>query len=131
MSSMTQQNKKTIFEFWNRFTTSQKWLFFIIFSILIAGTLPLITLIFIGMLPTITIILTDMKNTSKIIIVGSCNIAGVLVYLIKIFDNFSFEYALMLSTNILNLIVMFGSAALGLIMYRELPNLFIFLAHAS
>lgn len=83
------------------------------------------------MLPTFTILLTDPKNSSKLIIVGCFNLAGVFVYILDIIGNFSITHAFIIVSNIFNLIIMLSSAAIGLIVYSELPNLFLFFSRIS
>lgn len=101
---------------------------------LIIGTismLPAVIVIFIGMLPTLTVLITDIKNTNKLIIVGGFNLSGVFMYILNVANNFTIDHAFFLICNIFNLIVMFGSAAIGLIIYCELPNFFTFISKIS
>lgn len=114
-----------------RLSTFQKWCTLITFLILIAVTLPFNIVLLIGMLPTFTILLTDPKNSSKLIIVGCFNLAGVFVYILDIIGNFSITHAFIIVSNIFNLIIMLSSAAIGLIVYSELPNLFLFFSRIS
>lgn len=83
------------------------------------------------MLPTLTILITDPKNTNKLVVVGCFNLAGVFMYILNIAGNFTIQNALFLISNIFNLIIMLGSAALGLILYCEIPNMFIFISKVS
>ena len=123
-----------------RFTTTntkpvlsptKKWLLFLCLFVIIVTTLPICVVLLIGMLPTITIMITDAKNTNKLIIVGGFNMAGVFIYLMNIINHFSVREAFFILSDVFNLIIMLGSAALGLVIYCELPNLFIFISKAS
>ena len=99
--------------------------------LLILTSLPIVVILLIGLLPTLTILLTDPKNTQKAIIVGSFNLAGVFIYLVNILNSYSVRDAFFVFSDIFNLIVMLGSAALGLIIYAELPNLVIWIYKAT
>ncbi len=114
-----------------KMSTFQKWCTVITFLIVIFATLPFNIVLLIGMLPTFTILLTDPKNSSKLIIVGCFNLAGVFVYILDIIGNFSITHAFIIVGNIFNLIIMLSSAAFGLIVYSELPNLFLFFSRIS
>ncbi len=105
----------------------------LLFGLIIAtiSMLPAIIVIFIGMLPTLTVSITDVKNTNKLIIIGGFNLSGVFMYILNIINNFTVDHALFLISNIFNLIIMFGSAAIGLIIYCELPNFFVFISKIS
>ena len=109
----------------------QKLLFFFGLFILIFTALPAVIVILIGLLPTITVILTDSKNTSKLTVVGCFNLAGVFICLFNIFNQFSVTNAFSILGNIFNMIIMLGSAALGVILYFELPNIFVMFSKLS
>lgn len=112
-------------------STPRKWL---IFAILISGViiaLPFAIILLIGLLPTLTVLFTDSKNTQKIIIIGCFNMAGVFIYLMGVMHDYSIGGAVNIIKDIFNLIIMLGSAGLGLILYCELPNLFIFFSQIS
>lgn len=112
-------------------SVSRKILLFFFLGILAIITLPAFLLLLIGLLPTITILITDTKNVYKLIIVGAFNLAGVFMYLIGVLSEFTFEHTLAVLSNIFNLVIMFGSAAIGFIIYMEIPNLFLFLHKIS
>jgi hypothetical protein len=57
--------------------------------------------------------------------------AGVTFYVFSIINHYGFDGANDLSNNIFHLIVMLGFAGVGLLVYKELPVLFIFFAKAS
>ena len=108
-----------------KLSTFQKWCALITFLIVLLTTLPFTIVLLIGMLPTFTILLTDPRNSSKLIIVG------VFGYILDIIGNFSLTHAFVVVGNIFNLIIMLSSAAFGLIVYSELPNLFLFFSRIS
>lgn len=114
-----------------RLSNVQKWLLFLAVFITVFITLPAVIILIIGLLPTITILVTSPKNTNKLTIVGCFNLAGVLICIMDVLNNFSVREALFILGNIFNLIIMLGSAGLGLILYSELPNLFIYLTKVS
>ena len=93
--------------------------------ILVLTALPAVVILIIGLLPTITIILIDPKNTNKLTMVGCFNLAGVFICLMNIFNQFNLNHAISILGNIFNIIIMLGAAALGMILYYELPNLFL------
>lgn len=109
----------------------QKFLLSIGLIILVMTALPAVLIIMIGLLPTITLMMTDRKNTAKLTIVGCFNLAGVFVCLMNIFSQFEVSHALSILGNIFNLIIMLGSAALGVIIYYELPGIFIGMSKMS
>ena len=53
------------------------------------------------------------------------------MYILDIIGNFSFTHAFLSGGYIFNLIIMLSSAAFGLIVYSELPNLFLFFSRIS
>ena len=116
-------NKKT--------SLSKKILIILGIFLLILTSLPIVIILLIGLLPTLTILLTDPKNTQKMIIIGSFNLAGVFIYLINILNNYSVRDAFFVFSDIFNLIIMLGSAALGFIIYAELPNFVIWVYKAT
>lgn len=109
----------------------QKWILLIGFFFIIVSTLPAVLVLLIGLLPTFTILITDPKNSNKLVIVGSFNLAGVFIYLMSIMNNFTLHDAFSIVGDIFNLIIMLGSAGLGLIVYYEVPNLFVFISKVS
>lgn|SRR5574344_237842 len=109
----------------------QKLLILLILILVGMTALPILIIIFIGMLPTITLLITDSKNSQKLMSVGCFNLAGVFIYLGGIFNNFTMQNAFFMVSNIFNLIIMLGTAGLGLVLYCEMPNLFIFMSRIS
>lgn len=109
----------------------QKILLLLGLIVLVLTALPAIVILIIGLLPTITVILIDSKNTSKLTMVGCFNLAGVFICLMNIFSQFSVNHAITILGNVFNIIIMLGAAALGMILYYELPNLFLLISKAS
>ena len=106
----------------------QKTLLIIALLIVSITALPIMVVLFIGLLPTFTVMLTDRNNSDKLVIIGCFNLAGVFTYLFHVLSNFTVSDAVFILSDIFNLIMMLGSAGLGLIVYKEVPNLFIYLA---
>lgn len=132
--SKIQKKRHTVNKAKNRkkpFTTMQKLLLLLGLALAVITALPAVVIILIGLLPTLTILITDPKNTNKLIIVGCFNLAGVFIFMMNIANHFSLQNAFFIVTNIFNLIIMLGSAAIGLIIYCEIPNLFIFTSKIS
>ena len=128
------KKKETPNKFKESFDTlsiGRKILLFIFLCIMAIITLPAFLILLIGLLPTITILITDPKNTNKLIIVGAFNLAGIFMYLINILNEFTLSHTLAVISNIFSLVIMFGSAAIGFIIYIEIPNLFVFLHKIS
>lgn len=114
-----------------RFNLLQKILLLLGLIVLVITALPAVVILIIGLLPTITIILIDSKNTSKLTMVGCFNLAGVFICLMNIFNQFNLNHAITILGNVFNIIIMLGAAALGMILYYELPNLFLLISKAS
>lgn len=57
--------------------------------------------------------------------------SGVFFCIMSIIDQFNLREAFFIVGNIFNLVIMLGSAALGAILYYELPNIFIALSKLS
>lgn len=112
-------------------TTTQKLFLLLGLALAVITALPAVVIILIGLLPTLTILITDPKNTNKLVIVGCFNLAGVFIFMMNIANHFSLQNAFFIVTNIFNLIIMLGSAAIGLIIYCEIPNIFIFTSKIS
>ncbi len=111
-----------------RLSLFQKILLTLGILIAVLTTLPVMVVLLIGLLPTFTVMVTDRNNTNKLIIVGCFNLAGVFIYLFHVISNFTVRDAFFILSDIFNLIIMLGSAGLGLIVYLEVPNLFIYLS---
>ena len=112
-------------------TKSKRWILAILLMLALVIILPVTIIILIGLLPTITILITDPKNSSKVVTVGCFNMAGLFVYVLSLVNNFSVGGAFNIVADIFNLIIMLGSAGIGLILYCELPNMFSFFSKLS
>ena len=106
----------------------QKRLLFIFLAILASSVLPVIIVLLIGLLPTITILFVDPKNSAKLVIVGCFNLSGMFVYLINLINKFTVDGAFTILGDVFNMIIMLGSAAIGFLVYYEMPNLFAYIA---
>ncbi len=102
---------------------------FLFLSLMIVGftVFPIVIVLTIGLLPTLTLILTDTKNLTKITTVGCFNISGVMICLNNLFNQISSDQIFSVSSNIFNIIIMLGGAALGVILYYILPDIFVFI----
>ena len=110
---------------------AQKFLLLLLVAIALIRVMPIVVVLVVGLLPTLTLMIIDGKNINKLIIVGCFNLAGVFVYIFNIAKNYSVDNALFLFSDIFNLILMLGSAAVGLLIYYEVPLLFVYLARIS
>ena len=110
---------------------ARKSLLFIFLGILASSVLPAIIVILIGLLPTLTILFIDPKNSAKLVIVGCFNLSGLFIYLINMMNHFSVDGAFNILGDVFNMIIMLGSAALGFLIYYEMPNLFAYIAQNS
>lgn len=109
----------------------QKILLVLGLLVLIFTALPAVIIVLIGLLPSITVLLTDSKNATKLTVIGCFNLSGVFICLMNIFNQFDLDQAFSIVSNIFNLIIMLGTAAVGAIIYYELPNLFVMISKAS
>ncbi len=109
----------------------QKILLVLGLLVLIFTALPAVIIVLIGLLPSITVLLTDSKNATKLTVIGCFNLSGVFICLMNIFNQFDLDQAFSIVSNIFNLIIMLGAAAVGAIIYYELPNLFVMISKAS
>lgn len=110
---------------------TQKLLLILGLIMLAFSSLPIMVVLLLGLLPTITIILTDPHNSDKLTIVGCLNFAGVFICLARIFNQYAAGIPISILGNIFNIIIMLGAAAFGMIIYYELPNLFLVISKAS
>lgn len=110
---------------------AQKSLLFVFLLIIASTFLPALIVLLIGLLPTITILIVDPKNSAKLVIIGCFNLAGLFVYLINLVNKFSVDGAFSILGDVFNMIIMLGSAAIGFLVYYEMPNLFVYIAQNS
>lgn len=125
MNKIKQKKNPGLKNSFHSLPASRKWLLFAFLCLIAFITLPAVIVLLIGLLPTATILITDPKNANKLVIIGCFNLAGVFVYLINVINHFSLNGALSILSDVFNLVIMLGSAAIGFIIYYELPNLFI------
>ena len=114
-----------------KFNLLQKFLLFICFLFLIFWAFPIVVIVTIGLLPTITVFLTDPKNTGKLTIVGCFNLSGVFICLMNLFSQINNDINFSTASNIFNVIIMLSAAAFGVIIYYELPNLFVWISKTN
>lgn len=93
--------------------------------------LPVVIIMVIGLLPTLTILLLDIKNVNKLMIVGCFNMAGVFICMVNIFNQYTSGVNVTILNNVFSIIIMLGSAALGMIVFFELPNIFVSISRSS
>ena len=98
-----------------------------LFLLICIISFPIVLILIFGLLPTLTILFVDKKNYDKQLIVGCFNIAGVFFYLFGVLNKFSVGQQNDIADNIFMTILMLGSAALGLVLYNELPNFYAYL----
>lgn len=110
-----------------KFKFFQKLLILLGLIIIAFTILPVVVILFLGLLPTLTVAVTDTKNINKITTVGCFNMAGVMVCLNSLFLQFSSEFEFSILNNIFNIIIMLAAAALGVLFYYLLPDLFVFI----
>lgn len=110
-----------------KFKFFQKLLILLGLIIIAFTILPVVVILFLGLLPTLTIAVTDTKNINKITTVGCFNMAGVMVCLNSLFNQFGSEFEFSILNNIFNIIIMLAAAALGVLLYYALPDLFVFI----
>lgn len=102
----------------------QKFLLFALLAFLIFVSFPIVLLLIFGLLPTVTVMYTDRQNYDRQLIIGCFNISGVFFYLFGLLSKFSLGYTNDIADNIFMLIVMLGCAAVGVLVYSELPNIY-------
>lgn len=95
------------------------------------ASLPVMLVLIIGLLPTIIIMALDRSNHDKQIIVGCFNLAGVFTYLFSVINDFSVYNAFFIVGDVFNLILMLGSAGVGLVLYSEIPAFYVHLLRNS
>lgn len=111
----------------SKLNSFQKFLLFLGFLFIAFTVLRPVVVLFLGLLPTLTIVVIDTKNINKITTVGCFNIAGVMICLNNLFAQFNSGAAFSILDNIFNIIIMLASAAIGVLLYYALPDLFVFI----
>ena len=110
-----------------KFKFFQKLLILLGLIIVSFTILPVVVILFLGLLPTLTVAVTDTKNINKITTVGCFNMAGVMICLNSLFNQFGSEFEFSILNNIFNIVIMLAAAALGVLLYYLLPDLFVFI----
>ena len=131
MKKMTKKKNADFKKSFKSLSLARKSLLFVFLAIVASSFLPAVIVLLIGLLPTITILIVDPKNSAKLVIVGCFNLSGLFVYLINLINKFSFDSAFTILGDVFNMIIMLGSAALGFLVYHEMPNLFAYIAQNS
>lgn len=114
-----------------KLSLAQKLLLIFGLVVLSFTALPTVIILLIGLMPTITTILTDSKNINKITIIGCFNMAGAFVCLVNLLNQYSAHQAITILGNVFNIIIVLGTAALGMVIYFELPSLFVIISKSS
>lgn len=131
MKKITKKKSADFKKSFKSLSTARKSLLFIFLALMASSILPAIIVILIGLLPTLTILFVDPKNSAKLVIVGCFNLSGLFVYLINLINRFNMDGAFSILGDVFNMIIMLGSAALGFLVYYEMPNLFAYVAKNS
>jgi len=86
-------------------------------------SLPTVIVLSIGMLPTIVTRISDRSDHHfSTFCVGGLNLAGVYPYLITIwFENHTIRGAMDIMSDVFVLVVMYGSATFGWLLYQTIP----------
>lgn len=127
IKSTKPQAQNRFVEAYSKLSAFQKIVLFITIIAGLISILPIFLLAVIGLLPTIVIFWTDKDNLNKLVVVGLFNLSGCMPSFMSLIYNFQTAHLINLLGNIYNLVIMFGSAAIGLVLYIELPNFFLFL----
>lgn len=109
----------------------QKILLVFFLIVLIVVSFPIVFILIFGLLPTITVMYTAPENYDKQLIIGCFNISGVFFYLFGLLAGFGEGVTNGIADNIFMIIVMLSTAAIGVIVYSELPNLYAYIYKIS
>ena len=128
----TKNNEIHLTDSFKRLNWLQKSALVFFLIILMITTFPIVLILLVGLLPTITVMYTDRRNYDKQIIIGCFNLAGVFFYLFGVMGNYAAHNGRFdIINDVTMLIVMLGSAALGLVLYNELPSLYIYFVRSN
>ena len=131
---MMDSNKKSGFNLIKAvkgFSLLQKVLLAFFLVILTIVSFPIVFILIFGLLPTITVMYTAPENYDKQLIIGCFNISGVFFYLFGLLAGFGEGVTNGIADNIFMIIVMLSTAAIGVIVYSELPNLYAYIYKIS
>lgn len=131
MKKITKKKPANFKKSFQSLSIARKSLLFIFLAIVASSFLPAVIVLLIGLLPTITILFIDPQNSAKLVIIGCFNLSGLFVYLINLINKFSLDGAFSILGDVFNMIIMLGSAAIGFLVYYEMPNLFSYIAQNS
>ncbi len=95
----------------------------IVFVVLVILSLPTVIVLFFGMLPTIVSGIVDRSpSRHATFCIGGINLCGVFPYMIELWlgDN-SLQQGIGMITNVFSLVIMYGAAALGWMIFQSLP----------
>ncbi|WP_142848802.1 acyl-CoA synthetase [Telmatospirillum sp. J64-1] len=100
-----------------------RWIMMLAVTAAVPFSLPTILLLFVGLLPTLVAALVDRgPNRYAWLCVGGLNLSGVAPFLFGLwFSGHSMSAALDILFDVFPLIVMYGSAAIGWLLYRAMP----------
>ena len=93
------------------------------FIIMVIMSLPTVMVIVFALLPTFVAFIVDRTpGKNAVFCVGSLNLCGVLPYLFDLWtgDN-SMDAAILILTDVFSLVVMYGAAAFGWMIFQSLP----------
>ncbi len=107
----------------NSFGTAWSFLIFLLFLPIFIMGMPSVVFLFFAMLPSIVAILAgNVRNPFRSLCLASMNLAGTLPFLFHLWiNNHSFEGAVDILFNISTILIVYGSAALGLFLYHFVP----------
>jgi hypothetical protein len=106
-----------------KFSSQLLW-FTVIVALLLPWILPSIIVVLVGMVPSIVALVVD-RSPRKYgaLTIASLNFAGVLPYLVKLWaKSQSLENALNIVVDVFALMVMYGSAAFGWMIFLTIPT---------
>ena len=109
----------------------QKVTIFLLLLLISFKILPAVVVLLLGLLPTITTLITDTKNINKITTIGCFNIAGIMICLNSLFNQFSSSTKFSITNNINNIIIMLLAASVGVVLYHILPDIFAYIFRNS
>ncbi len=104
-------------------TAGQKLAFFLAALAILPFSLPTLTLLFFAMLPTLAAAIVDRgPHRYAWLCVGGLNFAGAAPYLFKLwFEAHTLDNAFAQLSDVLALLVIYGSAAFGWLLYMMMP----------
>lgn len=97
--------------------------FILLFVLLVIISLPTVMVVFFGLLPTIVAYIVDnTEHKYTTACVGGMNFCGVFPYLLDLWmTSHTIDYAKELMTDVFVLLVMYGSAAFGWMIFVSIP----------